>query len=193
MTRTLWGVLFAVLVAVALFNATVASGGSSERPQPSRSDRVVKSEAEWKAELTSQEFEVLREQGTERAYTGEYHDDHVPGVYTCAACGLPLFSSDATFDRGTGWPSYSLRVASDRVDEIKDVTYGMIRTEVTCARCGGHLGHVFDDGPAPTRQRYCINSVSLDKVDKTEAQTLEAALANPDGRKKKKKKKRRNK
>jgi len=175
MMRTFWG-LFAVLVALVLSCTTVANGGDA-RPQPSREDRVIKTESEWRAELTPEEFRVLREQGTERAFTGSYHDDHADGVYTCAGCGLPLFSSEHKFDSGTGWPSYYKPIGSDRVDRIPDRSLGMVRTEVTCARCGGHLGHVFRDGPPPTGLRYCINSVSLDKISAEEAKKVEASLA----------------
>lgn len=163
MDRTLLLALIA-FVAVGLvwwFGPVLA--GSAENPVPSREDRVVKAEATWKAELTAQEFYVLRQKGTERAFTGEYHNDHRPGVYVCAGCGLELFSSDDKFDSGTGWPSYTQPITEDAVDEHLDTAFGMIRTEVTCARCGGHLGHVFSDGPRPTGLRYCINSVSLDK------------------------------
>lgn len=123
---------------------------------------VIKSEAEWKEELTSEEFEILRQEGTERAFTGKYWDNKQEGVYVCAACGLPLFKSDTKFRSGTGWPSFYEPIGNRNVAEVKDKSMGMVRTEVLCARCGGHLGHVFTDGPPPTGQRYCINSVALD-------------------------------
>ena len=130
------------------------------------SDKVVKSEAEWRKALTPEQFHVLREKGTERAFTGAYHDAHDKATYVCAACGQPLFASDQKFESGTGWPSFTAPIAAGRVDQDQDTTLGMVRTEVHCSRCGGHLGHVFDDGPAPTGLRYCINSVSLRQVPK---------------------------
>lgn len=125
---------------------------------------IEKSNAEWKKELTSMEYYVLREQGTERAFTGDLWDNHAHGIYICAACGLPLFSSDTKFDSGTGWPSFWKPLTDDCVKQVGDNSLGMMRTEVECARCGGHLGHVFDDGPKPTGLRYCMNSVSMDFV-----------------------------
>jgi peptide-methionine (R)-S-oxide reductase len=123
--------------------------------------RIKLSEDEWAKNLSQQEFDVLRKEGTERAFTGRYWDHHVQGVYTCAGCGLSLFDSDTKFESGTGWPSFYEPLDSTHVGEERDVTFGMVRTEVHCNRCGGHLGHVFNDGPAPTGLRYCINSVSL--------------------------------
>ena len=132
------------------------------------SDKVVKTEEEWKKELTPQQYEVLRRQGTERAFTGRLWDNHEKGVYRCAACGNDLFTSETKFDSGTGWPSFHAPVARENVETEQDNSLFMSRTEVHCSRCGGHLGHVFDDGPRPTGLRYCINSVSLDfeKTDK---------------------------
>ncbi|HVE84503.1 MAG TPA: peptide-methionine (R)-S-oxide reductase MsrB [Myxococcales bacterium] len=126
--------------------------------------KVSKTEDEWRKLLTPEQFRVLRQKGTERAFTGAYWNSHDPAVYACAGCGAPLFSSDTKFDSGTGWPSFSQPISEGRVDSETDATHGMIRTEVTCARCGGHLGHVFDDGPRPTGLRYCINSASLQQV-----------------------------
>ena len=129
-------------------------------------EKIGKSEEQWKQELTEQEFYVLRQEGTERPFTGKYNDFKGDGVFVCAGCGLPLYDSKTKFDSGTGWPSFYQAVDDDYVAEIADTSYGMRRVEVECARCGGHLGHVFNDGPKPTGQRHCINSVSLDFVDR---------------------------
>jgi len=126
------------------------------------SHKVQKTDEEWKRELTPAEYHVLREKGTERAFTGKLWDNHEKGVYRCAACGNDLFVSDTKFDSGTGWPSFSEPIAAENVETERDASLMMVRTEVHCSRCGGHLGHVFPDGPRPTGLRYCINSLSLD-------------------------------
>ncbi len=123
---------------------------------------LPKTEEEWKKILTPEQYHVLREKGTERPGTGEYNNHAEKGVYTCAACGTELFTSDQKFDSHCGWPSFDNNIAGgDRVKQVKDFSHGMIRTEIVCAKCGGHLGHIFDDGPTATGQRYCVNSLSL--------------------------------
>ena len=127
-----------------------------------KKNQVEKTDEEWRKSLTPEQYEVLRKKGTERPFSGKYCDNHEPGVYRCAGCGEELFDSDAKFDSGTGWPSFTKPASPESVSTEDDGSLFMKRTEVLCGRCGGHLGHVFDDGPGPTGQRYCMNSAALD-------------------------------
>lgn len=148
--------VFTILSFLAYFGLT-AQNSSTNRQQ----FEVVKSDAEWRKQLSAEAYTVLRQKGTERAFTGNYWDNHESGTYHCAGCQNELFSSAHKFESGTGWPSFYKPIAKEKVKDITDNSYGMERTEVICARCGGHLGHVFEDGPKPTGLRFCINSVSL--------------------------------
>ena len=129
---------------------------------------IQKSEQEWRAELSPEQYEVLRQAGTERPWSGKYVHNHDDGTYTCAGCGAVLFDSSTKFESGSGWPSFYEPMVSDAVELVEDRSHGMARTEVRCRRCGGHLGHVFDDGPQPTGQRFCMNSLALDFKPSTE-------------------------
>jgi len=130
--------------------------------------KIEKSDDAWQAELTPEEFYVLRQKGTERAFTGEYNDYKKPGTYLCRACGNALFDAATKFDSGSGWPSFFAPLSEESIINERDVSHGMVRTEVMCSRCGSHLGHVFDDGPQPTGLRYCMNSLSLTHKPKDE-------------------------
>ncbi|WP_250630877.1 peptide-methionine (R)-S-oxide reductase MsrB [Rhodoflexus caldus] len=138
-------------------------------------EKVVKTEEEWRKSLTPEQYYILREKGTERPFSGKFYLHKEKGIYTCAACGYELFSSDQKFDSGCGWPSFFDEIGKGRIKYRTDTSHGMVRTEIMCARCDGHLGHVFDDGPNPTGLRYCVNSVSIDfkKADNTKSKQEE--------------------
>lgn len=138
---------------------------NTKKDQPmNTTEKVTKTEEEWKKQLTEEQFYILRQKGTERPFTGKYYKTNDKGVYSCAACGNELFTSDMKFDSECGWPSFDKEILGNKVNTHVDTSHGMIRTEITCAKCGGHLGHLFDDGPTVTGKRYCVNSASLNFV-----------------------------
>ncbi|HKL03049.1 MAG TPA: peptide-methionine (R)-S-oxide reductase MsrB [Cryomorphaceae bacterium] len=151
-----------IILIIALISTLTACGQNNNSTSNEKTFEIQKSESEWKKELSAEEYHILREEGTERAFTGKYWDNKEDGTYLCAACSLPLFDSETKFKSGTGWPSFYDIVNEDNVIEQRDSSLGMVRREVVCGRCGGHLGHVFEDGPEPTGLRYCVNSASLD-------------------------------
>lgn len=157
--KNLYLILFALQFAAC--NGQAPTNTTHKAPMDN-SKKISKTDEEWKQVLSPEAYHVLREKGTEMPFSGKYYLSKEKGTYVCAACGAELFKSDTKFDAGCGWPSFSDVIDSSKVVYTKDTSHGMIRTEITCAKCGGHLGHVFDDGPAPTHHRYCINSVSIE-------------------------------
>ncbi len=152
-----------LLMVVLAFAMTSCAQNKKNSPNETEMTfNINKTDAEWKEILSPEAYEVLRNKGTERAFSNEYNDNKRKGIYNCAACSQPLFSSETKFDSGTGWPSFYAPLDKKQVKEVLDKSYGMIRTEVVCSNCGGHLGHLFTDGPQPTGMRYCLNSVALD-------------------------------
>jgi len=156
---------------LALIACNSPLGAAPDGPRKQKSYPVTKTDDQWKKDLSASQYEILREKGTERAFSGKYWDEKREGTYVCGGCGLPLFDSDTKFKSGTGWPSFYAPLNDKAVDVDVDTTYGMRREEILCSRCGGHLGHIFPDGPKPTGLRYCVNSESLDLVPKGAPQT----------------------
>jgi peptide-methionine (R)-S-oxide reductase len=151
----------AAAAALLMLATTAPAVMAADAPKSEKIEKIHKTDAEWKKTLTDAQYQVLRKKGTEPAFTGAYWKNHEDGIYRCAACDLPLFDARDKFESGTGWPSFTKPIRPAAVAEHSDTSYGMVRNEVVCARCDGHLGHVFDDGPKPTGLRYCMNSISL--------------------------------
>ena len=151
---------------ILILSAVLGCNAQGRKPPTTGTYEINKTDAEWRKQLTQAQFDVTRKKGTEASYSGIYWDNHKDGVYNCVCCALPLFSSSTKFESHTGWPSFWQPINNKNVEEITDNSYGMMRIEVNCRRCGAHLGHVFDDGPKPTGLRYCMNSASLSFVKK---------------------------
>ena len=154
-----------ILIILLISISTLACAKNSTKvkdKEPQKKYKVIKTEEQWKSLLSPDAYIILREKGTEKAFTGKYFNLHDKGIYSCAACNTPLFSSEHKFESGTGWPSFWKPLKNDNIKYETDTSYGILRTEVMCNKCGAHLGHLFDDGPAPTNLRFCINSISLD-------------------------------
>ncbi len=167
--KSMLGIFFLIITLSSCESASSQQTVSTPTPlRPDASGKVHLSEAEWKKRLSPNAYLVLREEKTETAYTGKLLKNKQKGIYTCGGCGLPLFSSTTKFESGTGWPSFYQPISPKNVTEVKDQTLGMVRVEVECSRCGGHLGHVFEDGPKPTGLRYCMNSLALSFIPATQ-------------------------
>ena len=159
--KTLLILQILLITAVTASCQTSATKSNSQNTKVMDTQKIVKTDEQWKKELTPEQYHVLREKGTEPAYKGEYTDNFKKGKYACAGCGTVLFTSDSKFESHCGWPSFDNDLGGDRVIKKPDNTFGMMRTEILCAKCGGHLGHIFDDGPTATGNRYCVNSISI--------------------------------